>query len=70
LLAKALGAKIEAVLGDAQSTPAGGNTEVEKMNAAGVAAIVGRYSSAICLSASRTAGALRPPLCRGRLRGR
>src|SRR5690349_7671551 len=35
------GAKIEAVLGDAQSTPDGGNAEVEKMNAAGVAAIVG-----------------------------
>src|SRR6266851_4722959 len=32
------GAKIEAVLGDAQSTPEGGNAEVEKMNSAGVAA--------------------------------
>src|SRR5262245_1632335 len=43
---KALGgAKIEAVLGDAQSTPEGGNAEVEKMNAAGVAAIVGGYAS-------------------------
>ena len=32
---KALGgAKIEAVLGDAQSTPEGGNAEVEKMNSA------------------------------------
>ena len=30
------GAKIEPVLGDAQSTPDGGNAEVEKMNAAGV----------------------------------
>src|SRR5262245_17392957 len=30
------GAKIEAILGDAQSTPEGGNAEVEKMNAAGV----------------------------------
>ena len=39
---KALGgAKIEPVLGDAQSTPEGGNAEVEKMNSAGVAAIVG-----------------------------
>jgi branched-chain amino acid transport system substrate-binding protein len=36
-----IGAKIEAVLGDAQSTPEGGNGEVEKMNSAGVAAIVG-----------------------------
>jgi branched-chain amino acid transport system substrate-binding protein len=53
---KALGgAKIEAALGDAQSTPEGGNAEVEKMNAAGVAAVVGGYSSAICLSASQTA---------------
>src|SRR5205814_6136085 len=39
---KALGgAKIEPVFGDAQSTPEGGNAEVEKMNSAGVAAIVG-----------------------------
>jgi branched-chain amino acid transport system substrate-binding protein len=53
---KALGgAKIEAVLGDAQSTPDGGNAEVEKMNAAGVAAVVGGYASAICLAASQTA---------------
>src|SRR6201995_4427708 len=49
------GAKIEPMLGDAQSTPEGGNAEVEKMNAAGVAAIVGGYASAICLSASQTA---------------
>src|SRR6185369_12526860 len=53
---KALGgAKIEPVLGDAQSTPDGGNAEVEKMNSAGVAAIVGGYASAICLAASQTA---------------
>src|SRR5262252_2577826 len=52
---KALGgAKIEAVLGDAQSTPEGGNAEVEKMNAAGVVAVVGGYASSICLSASQT----------------
>jgi branched-chain amino acid transport system substrate-binding protein len=49
------GAKIEAVLGDAQSTPEGGNAEVEKMNAAGVAAVVGGYASSICLAASQTA---------------
>jgi branched-chain amino acid transport system substrate-binding protein len=49
------GAKIEAVLGDAQSTPDGGNAEVEKMNAAGVAAVVGGYASGICLAASQTA---------------
>jgi branched-chain amino acid transport system substrate-binding protein len=53
---KALGgAKIEPMLGDAQSTPEGGNAEVEKMNAAGVAAVVGGYASAICLAASQTA---------------
>jgi branched-chain amino acid transport system substrate-binding protein len=53
---KALGgAKIEVMPGDAQSTPEGGNAEVEKMNAAGVAAIVGGYASSICLSASQTA---------------
>jgi branched-chain amino acid transport system substrate-binding protein len=53
---KALGgAKIEPILGDAQSTPEGGNAEVEKMNAAGAAAIVGGYSSSICLAASQTA---------------
>src|SRR5215468_4491872 len=53
---KALGgAKFEPMLGDAQSTPEGGNAEVEKMNAAGVAAIVGGYASSICLSASQTA---------------
>jgi branched-chain amino acid transport system substrate-binding protein len=49
------GAKLEAVLGDAQSTPDGGNAEVEKMNAAGVAAIVGGYASSICLAVSQTA---------------
>ena len=53
---KALGgAKVEAMLGDAQSTPEGGNAEVEKMNAADVAAVVGGYASSICLSASQTA---------------
>ena len=53
---KALGgAKIEPTLGDAQSTPEGGNAEVEKMNSAGVAAIVGGYASSICLTASQIA---------------
>ena len=47
--------KIEAVLGDAQSTPEGGNAEVEKMNSAGVSAIVGGYGSSICLATSQTA---------------
>ena len=49
------GAKIDPMLGDAQSTPDGGNAEVEKMNEAGVCAVVGGYASAICLSATQTA---------------
>src|SRR6202043_1751553 len=53
---KALGgAKIEAVLGDAQSTPEGGNAEVEKMNSAGVAAIVGGYGRCTFLGGSQAA---------------
>ena len=53
---KALGgAKIDPVLGDAQSTPDGGTAEVEKMNAAGVPCIVGGYASSICLAASQAA---------------
>ena len=49
------GAKIEALLGDAQSTPQAGTAEVEKMNEAGVAAIVGAYASAICLATTQAA---------------
>jgi branched-chain amino acid transport system substrate-binding protein len=53
---KALGgAKIEALLGDAQSTPQAGIAEVEKMNEAGVSAIVGAYASAICLATTQAA---------------
>ena len=53
---KALGGtKIDPIFGDAQSTPDGGNAEVEKMNEAGVCAVVGGYASAICLSATQTA---------------
>jgi branched-chain amino acid transport system substrate-binding protein len=51
---KGLG-KIDPVLGDAQSTPAGGTAEVEKMQADGVAAIVGGYASSICLAVSQAA---------------
>src|SRR4029078_11804984 len=51
---KGLG-KIEPVLGDAQSTPEGGTAEVEKMNSAGVAAIVGGYASHICLATTQAA---------------
>jgi len=49
------GAKFEAVLGDAQSQPQVGAAEVEKMNEAGVAAIVGAYASAICLATTQAA---------------
>ena len=49
------GAKIEAVLGDAQSQPQIGVAEVEKMNEAGVSAIVGAYASAICLATTQAA---------------
>jgi branched-chain amino acid transport system substrate-binding protein len=53
---KALGgAKIQAVLGDAQSQPQVGAAEVEKMNEAGVSAIVGAFASAICLATTQAA---------------
>src|SRR5262244_1314722 len=51
---KGLG-KIDAVLGDAQSTPDGGTAEVEKMNSAGVSCIVGGYASNICLATTQAA---------------
>src|SRR5215472_738194 len=51
---KGLG-KIDAVLGDAQSTPDGGVAEVEKMNSAGVCCIVGGYASNICLATTQAA---------------
>ncbi|MFZ2293575.1 MAG: ABC transporter substrate-binding protein [Polaromonas sp.] len=49
------GAKFEALLGDAQSQPQAGAAEVEKMNEAGVSAVVGAYASAICLATTQTA---------------
>lgn len=49
------GAKLEPVLGDAQSKPDVGAAEVEKMNEAGVAAIVGAYASAISLATTQSA---------------
>jgi len=51
---KGLG-KIDAVFGDAQSTPDGGTAEVEKMNSAEVACIVGGYASNICLATTQAA---------------
>src|SRR5689334_799899 len=53
---KALGgAKLEVLLGDAQSTPQAGAAEIEKMNEAGCAAVVGAYASAICLATTQAA---------------
>ena len=49
------GAKIEALLGDAQSTPAAGTAEIEKMNEAGASAVVGAFASAICLATTQAA---------------
>ena len=49
------GAEIEPVLGDAQSKPAIGAAQVEKMNEAGVAAIIGAYASSIGLATTQRA---------------
>jgi len=49
------GAKLEAVLGDAQSKAEIGAAEVEKFNDAGVSAIVGAYASGICLATTQAA---------------
>ena len=61
---KALGgAKIDPMLGDAQSTPEGGTAEVEKMNSAGVSCIVGGYASNICLATTQAAARYESTLC-------
>jgi branched-chain amino acid transport system substrate-binding protein len=49
------GAHIEALLGDAQSSPQAGTAEIEKMNEAGVSAVVGAFASAICLATTQAA---------------
>jgi branched-chain amino acid transport system substrate-binding protein len=49
------GAKIEAMLGDAQSQPQAGAAEIEKMNEAGCSAVVGAFASAICLATTQAA---------------
>lgn len=49
------GAKLEAVLGDSQSRPEVGVSEVERMEQEGVSCFVGCYSSAIALPATQTA---------------
>lgn len=49
------GAQLEAVLGDAQSKPEIGASEVEKFNEAGVSCIVGAYASGISMSTTQVA---------------
>jgi len=49
------GAKLEAVLGDTQAKVEVGVAEVEKMNEAGVAAIVGCFQSAVVLATTQAA---------------
>jgi branched-chain amino acid transport system substrate-binding protein len=49
------GAKVEVLLGDAQSNPAAGAAEIEKMNEAGCSAVVGAFASAICLATTQAA---------------
>ena len=49
------GAKLEAVLADAQSKPEVGVAEIERLNSAGVSTVVGAYASAICLATTQAA---------------
>jgi branched-chain amino acid transport system substrate-binding protein len=49
------GARLQMVFGDARSSPEGGTSEVERMQAEGVAAIVGGFASPIALAASQAA---------------
>jgi branched-chain amino acid transport system substrate-binding protein len=49
------GARVELVVADARSNPEAAAQEVEKLQAEGVAAIVGGFASPICLAASQAA---------------
>jgi len=49
------GARLDVVLGDAQSAPQAGAAEIEKMNEAGCSAVVGAFASAICLATTQAA---------------
>ena len=49
------GAKLDVMLGDAQSSPQAGTAEIEKMNEAGCSAVVGAFASAICLATTQAA---------------
>ena len=55
------GAKLDVLLGDAQSTPQAGTAEIEKMNEAGCSAVVGAYASAICLATTQAAAKVNLP---------
>jgi len=55
------GAKFEAVLGDSQSRPEVGVSEVERMQQEGVSAYVGCFSSAIALAATQAAAKYNTP---------
>jgi branched-chain amino acid transport system substrate-binding protein len=48
------GARLEPMLGDARSRPDVGAAEVEKMNEAGVVAIVGAYASSMSRTSSKS----------------
>ena len=64
------GAKIEPVFGDAQSTPDGGNAEVEKMNGGRLRGGRRRLRLVDLPCGEPDRGALRPALHRGRRRRR
>ena len=49
------GAKLEMAFGDARSNPEAATQEVERLQGAGVAAIVGGFASPICLAATQAA---------------
>jgi branched-chain amino acid transport system substrate-binding protein len=55
------GARLEAVLGDSQSRPEVGVSEVERLHQEGVAAYVGCFSSAIALPATQAAAKYSTP---------
>ena len=55
------GAKLEAALGDSQSRPEVGVSEVERLHQAGVVAYVGCFSSAIALPATQAAAKYNTP---------
>ena len=57
------GAKLEAVLGDAQSRPEIGASLVDQMNEQGVAGFTGCFASAICLAATQAAAKYNLPFC-------